>query len=310
MSNSARPVFRFAPSPNGRLHLGHAYSALLNEQMAEKAGGRLLLRIEDIDPARCTREFEREIVDDLDWLGLVFDEPPRRQSDNVEAYADALRRLASRDLIYPCVCSRAEIAGRAGVLRDPDGSPPHFGRCAPLAVPGRKPAQRLDMARALTLAPEPLLWREYREGAHETLERAKPSVWGDVLIKRADAPASYHLAVVIDDEFQGVSDVVRGRDLFHATSIHRLLQELLRIAPPRYRHHRLVCDAAGEKMSKSARSMTLAHMRSAGVSSGQIRAMLGFDPERSGGRRQLTLAASAGPAAGADGTALGAWAIN
>jgi glutamyl-Q tRNA(Asp) synthetase len=278
--------------------------------MTEKTGGRLLLRIEDIDPARCTREFEREIVNDLDWLGVVFDEPPQRQSDNVEAYADALKRLASRDLIYPCVCSRADIAGRAGALRDPDGSPPHFGRCAPLAVPGRKPALRLDMARALALAPDPLFWREYREGARETPERADPSVWGDVLIKRADAPASYHLAVVIDDDFQGVSDVVRGRDLFHATGIHRLLQELLRIASPRYHHHRLVCDAVGEKMSKSARSMTLAHLRAAEASPEQIRAMLGFGQAPSRRRAQLTLAASAGPAVGADGTALGAWAIN
>jgi glutamyl-Q tRNA(Asp) synthetase len=292
------------------LHLGHAYSALLNEQIAEKTGGRLLLRVEDIDPARCTREFEREIVNDLDWLGIVFDEPPRRQSDNVEAYADELRRLAGRDLIYACFCSRADIAGRARGLRDPDGSPPHVGRCAGGAIPGRKPGLRLDMALALTLAPRSLLWREYREGERGTLERANPAVWGDVLIKRADAPASYHLAVVIDDDSQGVSDVVRGRDLFHAASIHRLLQELLEIIPPRYHHHRLVCDATGDKMSKSARSKTLAHLRAAGVSPWQIRAMLGFGQAPSRRRGQLTLAVSAGPMEGAVGTALGAWAIN
>jgi glutamyl-Q tRNA(Asp) synthetase len=304
MAGSVRPVFRFAPSPNGRLHLGHAYSALLNEQMASAAGGRLLLRIEDIDRARCTPEFEQAIIADLDWLAIRFDGAPARQSDRGAAYGEALGALAARGLVYPCWCSRAQIAARAGGLRDPDGSPPHVGRCAGRAIAGREAALRLDLAAALAAAGGPLFWREYGDGTRAMRQSASPADWGDVLIKRADALASYHLAVVIDDGAQGVSDVVRGRDLFHATSVHRLLQDLLGLAPPRYRHHRLVRDASGAKMSKSARSMTLAHLRSGGAAPGQIRAMLGF------GRDQLTLAATAAPDEGAGGAALGAWAIS
>ena len=310
MHGSVHPVFRFAPSPNGRLHLGHAYSALLNEQMARRAGGRLLLRIEDIDPARCSQEFEQAILADLDWLGVSFDEPPQRQRNRNAAYADALGRLASRDLVFPCLCSRAEIAARAGGLRDPDGAPPHLGRCARRADGGREPAMRLDMAHALALVLHPLCWREYGEANDAVSQRANPAVWGDVIIKRADAPASYHLAVVVDDAAQGVSDVVRGRDLLHATSVHRLLQQLLAVAPPRYRHHRLVCDGAGVKMSKSATSITLAQLRARDVSPGQIRVMLGFGGTAGAQSDQLTLAVTAAPAAGADGTALGAWAIS
>ena len=281
--------------------------------MAARAGGRLLLRIEDIDPARCTRQFERQIIADLAWLGVRFDEPPRRQSDHGDAYASALGRLASRDLVFACVCSRADLARNAGGRRDPDGSPPHLGRCASAPAAGQAPALRLDMARALALVAGPLCWREYGEGANETLERADPAAWGDIVLKRKDSPASYHLAVVVDDGAQGVSDVVRGRDLFHATGVHRLLQELLSIAPPRYRHHRLVRDAAGAKMSKSARSMALAELRGAGASPGQIRAMLGFGDASaaSGERDQLTLAATADPDdAGTAGAELGAWAIS
>jgi glutamyl-Q tRNA(Asp) synthetase len=289
------------------MHLGHAYSALMNEQMAARAGGRLLLRIEDIDTARCTPEFEREIIADLAWLGIAFDAPPQRQSDRVSLYARALGLLAARDLVYPCFCTRGDVANRAGGRRDPDGAAVHLGRCAPKAAAQGRPVQRLDMAAALALAAKPIFWREFREGRIEIAERAYPAVWGDVVLKRRDAPGAYHLAVVIDDDSQQVSDVARGRDLFQATSVHRLLQELLEIEPPRYRHHRLVCDSAGAKMSKSARSMTLAELRAHGASAGGIRDVLGFErrADRSGAPVQLALAESV-----AAGTELGAWAIN
>jgi len=275
--------------------------------MAARAGGRLLLRIEDLDPARSTSMLERHIVEDLDWLGVTFAEAPIRQSDNNARYASALAMLASRDLIYPCRCSRADIARNAGRLCDPDGSPPHLGRCQPTGEPGRPASWRLDMARALVVVQQPLFWREFREGGVETLEPADPAVWGDVALKRKDAPASYHLAVVVDDDAQGVSDIVRGLDLFHATAIHRLLQELLGLAEPRYRHHRLVRDKAGDKLSKSAGSLSLAHWRDAGVTAGQIRAALGFGAAFAAAD-QLVLAATAGPDGA--GVELGAWAIS
>jgi glutamyl-Q tRNA(Asp) synthetase len=312
MPCSIPTVFRFAPSPNGRLHLGHAYSALMNEQMAASMGARLLLRIEDIDAARCTRAFEQGIVDDLAWLGVAFEAAPRRQSEHLGDYGRALDALASRGLIYCCACLRADIARRAGGLCDPDGAALHIGRCSPDADATKAPALRLDMARALQLAPGPLRWREYREGGAEALENAQPEAWGDVLLKRRDAPASYHFAVVVDDASQSVTDVARGRDLFQATSIHRLLQELLEIASPRYRHHRLVCEPANSKLSKSAGSMALAELRRKGVTPGQIRAALGFARAcPASANDQLTLAATVAPDAGVDvGAALGAWAIN
>ena len=279
-----QPVFRFAPSPNGRLHLGHAYSALLNAEMAARSRGRFLLRIEDIDRARCKSEYERAIVADLAWLGLTFRETPRRQSEHSGDYASALDRLTGRGLVYPCFCTRGEIARAAGPAHDPDGAPLYPGTCramtpaerAALFSSGRGAGLRLDMARALAEAPGDLHWREYGEGAVETIVRADPSAWGDFLLKRKGMPASYHLAVVVDDALQGVSDVVRGRDLFAATSAHRLLQRLLEIAPPRYRHHRLVRDFAGAKISKSAASTPLEELRRNGVSAQGIRAALGF----------------------------------
>ncbi len=281
---SIQPVFRFAPSPNGLLHLGHAYSALLNARMAAASGGRFLLRIEDIDRARRRPEFERAIVDDLGWLGLAFAEAPRRQSEHVGDYADALRRLTARGLVYPCFCTRGEIVRAAGAARDPDGAPLYPGTCRALTgggraarlSAGRTAALRLDMARALAAAPGEWHWREYGEGASETIIRAEPSAWGDFVLKRKDMPASYHLAVVFDDALQGVSDVVRGRDLFAATSAHRLLQRLLEIAAPRYRHHRLVRDVTGAKMSKSAASTPLAELRRGGFAADEVRAALGF----------------------------------
>jgi glutamyl-Q tRNA(Asp) synthetase len=291
------------------MHLGHAYSALMNEQMAARAGGRLLLRIEDIDLARCTPEFEREIIGDLRWLGIAFHAPPQRQSDRVRLYAQALALLTARGLVYPCFCTRGDVARRAGGRRDPDGAALHLRRCAPKASAQCQPALRLDMAAALALVPQPLFWREYREGQSESAERADPAAWGDVVLKRRDAPGSYHLAVVIDDDSQRVSDVVRGRNLFQATAIHRLLQELLDIEPPNYRHHRLVCGSEGAKMSKSARSTTLAELRRRGAAASAVRDILGFEPRqgRLGGGDQFALAEIVAAAAGME---LGAWAIN
>jgi glutamyl-Q tRNA(Asp) synthetase len=280
----ARSIYRFAPSPNGRLHLGHAYSALFNARASAAGEGRLLLRIEDIDATRCKPEFEAAIIEDLAWLGLVFGEPPRRQSDHVADYSGALARLAARDLVYPCFCTRSEIARAAGA-RDPDGAPLYPGTCRALTeaqraarrAAGREPILRLDMARALAAAAGELDWREYGEGETASIIRAEPSAWGDFVLKRKGLAASYHLAVVVDDALQGVTDVARGRDLCAATSAHRLLQRLLGFGAPRYRHHRLVRDLAGAKLSKSAASTPLRQLRRSGVSAAEVRASLGFD---------------------------------
>jgi glutamyl-Q tRNA(Asp) synthetase len=279
------PTFRFAPSPNGALHLGHAYSALLNARFAAEVHGRLLLRIEDLDQTRCKREYEAAIEEDLAWLGLAFAGPPRRQSEHAEDYARALEALRARGLVYPCFCSRGQIAAAAGGARDPDGAPIYPGLCRALSqrevarrlAAGERAALRLDAARALAAAPAELCWREFGEGAREELRRADPAAWGDFVLRGKDNAASYHLAVVVDDSLQGVSDVVRGRDLLPATSAHRLLQSLLDLEPPRYRHHRLVLDANGAKMAKSASSPPLGALREAGHSAFAVRAALGFE---------------------------------
>jgi glutamyl-Q tRNA(Asp) synthetase len=281
---ASSPVLRFAPSPNGPLHLGHAYSALCNERVAAEAKGRLLLRIEDMDRTRCKTEYEAAIVADLAWLGLRFDGPARRQSEHADDYAAALTRLASHGLAYPCFCSRAEIKRASEGRRDPDGAPLYAGtcrgldperRCARLAR-GEKAAWRLDMGRALEAAPMRLSWREFGEGAIGRESAANPKVWGDIVLRSRDLAASYHLGVVVDDALQGVTDVVRGTDLREATSVHRLLQELLGLPAPRYRHHRLVLDAGGAKLSKSRGSPSLADLRSNGVTPEDVRAALGF----------------------------------
>jgi glutamyl-Q tRNA(Asp) synthetase len=273
MNLAARPTFRFAPTPNGALHLGHAYSALMNARLADQTSGRLLLRIEDTDASRCKREFETAILEDLAWLGVGFSEAPRRQSEHLDDYARALAALEARGLVYPCFCRRAEIARANGGRRDPDGAPLHRGPCLALSrgeivrreAAGERAALRLDTARALSGL-----------GARETIVAADPGAWGDVALRGRGIPAAYHLAVVVDDASQGISDVVRGRDLYAATSIHRLLQSLLGLAPPRYRHHRLVLDAKGAKMSKSASSSPLRALREQGYSALEVRAALGF----------------------------------
>jgi glutamyl-Q tRNA(Asp) synthetase len=291
------PVFRFAPSPNGYLHLGHAYSALLNFELARRSGGRLLLRIEDIDQARCRPEFEAAIEEDLAWLGVAWERPVRRQSDHLADSCAALERLTSLGLIYPASESRAGIARRiaereaAGPWpRDPDGAPlyPGSARLTPqgerdrLILSGAAYALRLDMAAAHARAGA-LAWIEQGEGPDGETGQilARPQAWGDVILARKDTPTSYHLSVVVDDALQGVSDVVRGRDLFHATSVHRLLQQLLGLPQPRYHHHRLIRDDAGRKLSKSTRSTALRELRAAGATVADIRRLVGLwrDPE-------------------------------
>ncbi len=277
------PVLRFAPSPNGALHLGHAYSALMNDRIAVETNGRVLLRFEDLDRTRCKPQFEAAIVDDLTWLGLRFP-APRRQSEHGDDYAAALARLDGRGLVYPCFCSRSEITRAATGRSDPDGAPLYPGTCRSLdnaeararLARGDKASFRLDMRRALDAGPAHLCWTEYGEGADPSQRPAAPEVWGDIVLSGRDLAASYHLAVVVDDALQGVTDVVRGRDLLAATAVHRLLQGLLGLPAPRYRHHRLVLDQSGAKLSKSRQSWSLAELRGTGLSSGEVRAALGF----------------------------------
>ena len=283
-------IFRFAPSPNGELHLGHAYSALLNGDLAREAGGRLLIRMEDIDVTRCRREFEASILEDLAWLGLAWEQPVRRQSEHFDAYAAALDRLKAMDLVYPSFLSRAEI--RAATAdpdwpRDPDGAPlyPGFDRdlsakaASAKIASGMPYAWRLNMDAALART-GPLAFRETGRGPDgETgAISADPARWGDVVIARKEIPTSYHLSVVVDDALQGISDVVRGEDLFHATSVHRLLQTLLGLPEPRYRHHGLIRDAAGRKLSKSEGATGLRQRRQAGMTPADIRARVGLQP--------------------------------
>jgi glutamyl-Q tRNA(Asp) synthetase len=285
-------VFRFAPSPNGFLHLGHAYSALLNFDLARRSSGRLLLRIEDIDPARCTPEFEQAIYQDLAWLGIAWERPVRRQSEHLAAYRGALARLAGLGLIYPSFESRAEIARlvaqreRNGAWpHDPDGAPVYPGNAKLLSSDERDRltqsgvpfALRLDMAEALARAGA-LSWSERGEGpGGETGHIAAcPQAWGDVVLARKETPTSYHLSVVVDDALQGVSEAVRGADLFHATSLHRLLQHLLGLPEPAYRHHRLIRDEEGHKLSKSTQSTGLRELRAGGAGPADIRRMVGL----------------------------------
>jgi len=291
------PVFRFAPSPNGYLHLGHARSALLNADMATAAGGRLLLRIEDIDEARCRPEYETAIYQDLAWLGLEWEAPVRRQSEYYDDYRAALAVLEGMGLIFPSFESRAEIArlvagrdAKAGWPRDPDGAPlyPGNGKATPQAERARRMsageafALRLDMTAAIARV-GPLIWDETQAGPGGETGRvaadpaANPAIWGDVILARKEAPTSYHLAVVVDDAAQGVTDVVRGQDLFHATSVHRLLQALLGLPAPRYHHHRLILDADGRKLSKSTQATGLRELRAQGISISDIRRLAGLD---------------------------------
>jgi glutamyl-Q tRNA(Asp) synthetase len=290
-SSRQKPVFRFAPSPNGMLHLGHALSAILNHDMAKASGGRFLLRLEDIDLARCTPDFEKAIHDDLSWLGLGWDEPVRRQSDHFADYADALQSLIGRGLVYPAFMTRGEVKARVTAAeaegkswpRDPDGTPlyPPDDRLRgipereELLTSGVRHAWRLDMGRAFAEVGETLSWTETGDAERGEI-KADPAAWGDVILSRSDAPSSYHLSVVIDDALQEVTHVVRGLDLFQSTSIHRLLQALLSLQQPIYHHHRLVLGDDGKKLSKSQGDTGIADLRQAGLSTADIRRLVGL----------------------------------
>jgi glutamyl-Q tRNA(Asp) synthetase len=286
------PVFRFAPSPNGYLHLGHAYSALLNSDLARQSRGRLLLRIEDIDPTRCKAEYEDAIYEDLAWLGIAWETPVRRQSEHLADYRTMLEKLSAQGLVYPSFESRAEIARMVAQReangpwpRDPDGAPLYPGAAKLLSPPerarfvesGAPYALRLDMAAAIARAGA-LSWNEGGEGPNGETGKvvAEPQAWGDVILARKETPTSYHLSVVVDDALQGVSDVVRGADLFHATSVHRLLQHLLGLHEPAYRHHRLIRDERGHKLSKSTDATCLRELRARGAVPADVRDHIGL----------------------------------
>jgi glutamyl-Q tRNA(Asp) synthetase len=264
-----RPVTRFAPSPTGRLHLGHAWSALLAHDFARSRGGAFLLRIEDIDPGRARREFVEGIVEDLEWLGLSWDAEIAYQSSRLHIYAEGLERLKVAGLAYPCFCTRsaiaAEIAASAAAPHGPDG-PLYPGTCRALSAGERAErmanephAWRLDTARAAALS-GPLSWME--DGREVS---AHPEAFSDVVLARKDAPVSYHLAVTVDDSAQGVTDVVRGRDLYSATDVHRLLQALLGLPTPLYHHHPLLLDAEGRRLAKRHGAPTLRELRESGA---------------------------------------------
>lgn len=291
---SPLPVFRFAPSPNGELHLGHALSALTVSDMARKAGGRFLLRIEDIDVTRCGEAYVQQVYDDLHWLGLSWEEPVLRQSEHFATYRSAAGWLERLGLLYTCFATRTEIAAavaeRTGEV-DPDGVPlyPGLHKSMPREEVERRRAAgeafalRIDMDRALEVAAgllggAPLTFTELDENGSRRTTLARPDRWGDAVIVRKDVPASYHLAVNVDDARQGVTHVVRGMDLYAATDLHRLLQVLLGLPEPIYHHHRLVTDVDGRKLAKSAKDTSIRSLREAGATPQDIWLLAGFDP--------------------------------
>lgn len=283
------PVFRFAPSPNGQLHLGHAYSALFSADQAKRAGGRFLLRIEDIDLLRCRSEFVDGILEDLRWFGLSWEEPVRRQSEYFHKYKKVIEKLDDLGVLYPCYATRSEIkqavSENSEHPRDPDGSPiyPGIYRDEQRIPDDARPyALRINHALALKLATEKSGERPaFREngsgpnGETGTLP-VTPEIWGDVVLGRKDIGVSYHIAVVADDALQGVTHITRGQDLFAATHIHRILQVLLDLPEPIYIHHPLINDDTGRKLSKSAEDESLKSLRDTGVTPEEIRAELGF----------------------------------
>ena len=278
-------VTRFAPSPTGYLHLGHAHSAIYAWRRAREADGRFLLRIEDIDPGRCRPEFTTAILEDLAWLGLDWDGEVRVQSQHLPAYRRSLDALAARGLLYPCFCTRAdiarEIAASASAPHGPDG-PLYPGTCRRLSpderaarlARGEPHALRLDMAAALATLDAPLTFTEH--GRRLTCD---PAQFGDAVLARKDVPASYHLCVTHDDAAQGVTLVTRGADLLPATHLHRLLQQLMGWPEPAYAHHPLLTDASGRRLAKRDRAATLRDLRAAGRSPAEVRALAGWpDP--------------------------------
>lgn len=288
--NAGRPVVRFAPSPNGELHLGHAYSALYTQAKARELGARLLVRIEDIDLVRSRQGFVDGIFEDLVWLGLEWEQPVRRQSQHFDDYRAALARLEALGVTYPCFATRQEIrdavADAPGHPTDPDGSAVYPGLSKGLGAAerdalmaqGRPFALRLDVEQAMALHGGALTFEEHEcgpDGETGSLP-VDPAMWGDVVIARKDVKTSYHLSVVVDDALQGVTHVTRGQDLFHATHIHRLLQALLGLPEPCYHHHDLVRDETGRRLSKSARDKSLRALRESGATALDVRRQLGF----------------------------------
>jgi glutamyl-Q tRNA(Asp) synthetase len=286
---STSPVLRFAPSPNGRLHLGHAFSALFTARAAAALGGTFLLRIEDIDPVRSRPEFEAGIIEDLAWLGLSWAEPVLRQSARMAVYAGAAEALKVRGLLYPCFCSRRSAAVSASGT-DPDGAPLYSGTCQHMTrseaeerLARGEPVQwRLKMDRAAAVAGRLAIAEAPAPGfdpiwARTSYRPAQPARWGDAVLIRKEVPASYHLSVIADDAAQGVTHVTRGMDLFAATDLHVLLQHLLGFASPLYCHHWLLRDAAGQKLAKSKGAASLKTLREGGWSAADVRRQLGFD---------------------------------
>ena len=277
MSGSHPFVTRFAPSPNGWLHLGHAFSALTAFDAARAAGGRFLLRIEDIDGGRSRRELEAAILDDLAWLGVRWEEPVRRQSEHLDEYAAILARLDAAALLYPCFCTRREIESALTAPHGPEGSI-YPGTCRRLTATeradrigaGQPFARRLDLIAALTRTGSLAFEESGRRSPVDAVRLAREI--GDVVLARKDVPTSYHLAVVHDDALQGVTTVIRGVDLAFATPLHRLLQALLQLPVPAYRHHRLITDPSGRRFAKRDGSATLRALREAGVTPAEIRA--------------------------------------
>lgn len=276
-----RLVSRFAPSPTGRLHLGHAYSAMRANDLARANGGRFLLRIEDIDPARSREEYVAGIFEDLAWLGLRWDGAPVRQSARLPLYAEALGRLKTDGLIYPCFCTRVEIAASAAAPHGDEG-PVYPGTCRVLdagerdrRIASEAHCWRLDVVKAIELSPlsqpsptrgEGLWWHDASAG----WIAADPGPQGDVVLARKDAPVSYHLAVTVDDAAQGVTDVVRGMDLFAATHVHRLLQALLGLPTPFYHHHPLLIGPDGRRLAKRDGAPSLAELRAGGTDPAEL----------------------------------------
>lgn len=295
MSSTTPPVFRFAPSPNGALHLGHAYSALLNQKMAREQDGLFIIRIEDIDRTRCTREHEEAMLEDLRWLGVTSDRPMARQSERFDLYRHKIALLDDMGLIYRSFLSRSEIRNFVRTHPrpdgawpvDPDGSPiyPALERDWTLRqirdAQGKYPLNslRLNMPKALRGLEESLCWTEIGRGPFDEhgIISADAACWGDIVLGRSDTPTSYHLSVVVDDALQGVTHVVRGQDLYYATAVHRLLQVKLKLPEPLYHHHKLILDADGRKLSKSRGDTSIRSLRLSGTSPQEVRQMVGFN---------------------------------
>lgn len=286
---SSKPKLRFAPSPNGYLHLGHAFSALTNADLAKRLGGTWLLRIEDIDQNRSKPEFIQNIFDDLKWLGLDWPEPVLHQSTRLGSYRDAAKKLHALNLLYPCFCSRKKTREVAGTKVDPDGAPIYPGTCKNLnhkqiqqKLEAKIPVQyRLHMDKAVAKAGAkagPLHFKQFTQDDPLTFDKitCQPKNWGDVVIIRKDTPTSYHLSVVVDDAFQNITHVIRGKDLEAATNIHILLQNLLEFPSPAYFHHQLINDDKQQKLAKSSGSTNLKDLQKINISAKQIREQLNF----------------------------------